>query len=90
MILVTVGAGFIGSNFILDWLTQSSEPVANLDKLEGESEWKPVHTVETGIRKTVEWYLEHDARVRDVQSGGDLRWLDTNHANRDSRSESGL
>ena len=33
MILVTGGAGFIGSNFVLDWLAQSSEPVVNLDKL---------------------------------------------------------
>lgn len=33
MILVTGGAGFIGANFILDWFTQSDEPVVNLDKL---------------------------------------------------------
>ena len=32
-ILVTGGAGFIGSNFVLDWLAQSSEPVVNLDAL---------------------------------------------------------
>ena len=33
MILVTGGAGFIGSNFVLDWLAQSDEPVINLDAL---------------------------------------------------------
>ena len=33
MILVTGGAGFIGSNFVLDWLAQIGEPVINLDKL---------------------------------------------------------
>jgi dTDP-glucose 4,6-dehydratase len=32
-ILVTGGAGFIGSNFVLDWLAQSDETVINLDKL---------------------------------------------------------
>ncbi|WP_457422365.1 dTDP-glucose 4,6-dehydratase [Roseateles sp. P5_E7] len=32
-ILVTGGAGFIGSNFVLDWLRQSDEPVVNLDVL---------------------------------------------------------
>ena len=32
-LLVTGGAGFIGSNFALDWLAQSDEPVINLDKL---------------------------------------------------------
>ncbi len=33
MILVTGGAGFIGSNFVLDWLAASDEPVVTLDKL---------------------------------------------------------
>jgi dTDP-glucose 4,6-dehydratase len=33
MILVTGGAGFIGSNFVLDWLAATREPVINLDKL---------------------------------------------------------
>lgn len=33
MILVTGGAGFIGANFVLDWLAASDEPVVNLDKL---------------------------------------------------------
>lgn len=33
MIFVTGGAGFIGSNFILDWLAEADEPVLNLDKL---------------------------------------------------------
>ncbi|HEY9100509.1 dTDP-glucose 4,6-dehydratase [Chitinimonas sp.] len=33
LILVTGGAGFIGANFVLDWLAQSDEPVINLDKL---------------------------------------------------------
>jgi len=32
-ILVTGGAGFIGSNFVLDWLAQSDEKVVNLDAL---------------------------------------------------------
>ncbi len=32
-ILVTGGAGFIGANFVIDWLAQDSEPVVNLDKL---------------------------------------------------------
>jgi dTDP-glucose 4,6-dehydratase len=33
MILVTGGAGFIGGNFVLDWVAQQGEPVVNLDKL---------------------------------------------------------
>ena len=33
MILVTGGAGFIGANFVLDWLAAVGEPVVNVDKL---------------------------------------------------------
>ena len=33
MVLITGGAGFIGSNFILDWLSNTDEPAINLDKL---------------------------------------------------------
>jgi dTDP-glucose 4,6-dehydratase len=33
MILVTGGAGFIGANFVLDWLARHNEPIINLDKL---------------------------------------------------------
>jgi dTDP-glucose 4,6-dehydratase len=33
MILITGGAGFIGANFVLDWLARNEEPVLNLDKL---------------------------------------------------------
>ncbi|HMH18371.1 MAG TPA: dTDP-glucose 4,6-dehydratase [Burkholderiales bacterium] len=32
-VLVTGGAGFIGSNFVLDWVAQGTEPIVNLDKL---------------------------------------------------------
>ena len=33
MILVTGGAGFIGANFVLDWIAATGEPVVNLDAL---------------------------------------------------------
>ena len=33
MILVTGGAGFIGANFVLDWIELTGEPVVNLDAL---------------------------------------------------------
>ncbi|MBN9113887.1 MAG: GDP-mannose 4,6-dehydratase, partial [Pandoraea sp.] len=33
MIFVTGGAGFIGANFVLDWLAQHDEPVLTIDKL---------------------------------------------------------
>ena len=40
-ILVTGIAGFIGANFVLDWLAASDEPVVNLDKLSYAEPPKP-------------------------------------------------
>ncbi len=51
-------------------------------KIERELHWKPTETFETGIRKTVEWYLQNQAWVANVQSGAYRIWLDTNYANR--------
>jgi dTDP-glucose 4,6-dehydratase len=38
-------------------------------KIARELNWKPVESFESGMRKTVQWYLEHQEWVRDVQSG---------------------
>jgi dTDP-glucose 4,6-dehydratase len=51
-------------------------------KLEHELGWKPAETFETGIRKTVHWYLEHAEWVAHVQSGAYRDWVATNYANR--------
>ncbi|MBT2321954.1 dTDP-glucose 4,6-dehydratase [Variovorax paradoxus] len=44
-------------------------------KLERELGWKPAETFDTGIRKTVEWYLDHVEWVRNVQSGAYRAWV---------------
>ena len=44
-------------------------------KLERELGWKPAETFDTGIRKTVEWYLAHEDWVRNVQSGAYRDWV---------------
>ncbi|MGE8318199.1 MAG: dTDP-glucose 4,6-dehydratase [Comamonas sp.] len=44
-------------------------------KLERELGWKPAETFETGIRKTVQWYLDHPAWVAQVQSGDYRDWV---------------
>lgn len=49
-ILATGGAGFIGSNFILDWLAQTDEPVVNLDKLTYAGNLENLRTVEGNVR----------------------------------------
>jgi dTDP-glucose 4,6-dehydratase len=44
-------------------------------KIERELGWRPAETFETGIRKTVQWYLEHAGWVANVQNGGYRAWL---------------
>ena len=45
-------------------------------KIEAELGWRPAETFETGIRKTVQWYLDHADWVADVQSGAYRAWVD--------------
>ncbi len=52
MILVTGGAGFIGANFVLDWLTQSNETIINLDKLTYAGNLENLASLEGNIRHT--------------------------------------
>ena len=45
-------------------------------KLERELGWKPAETFDTGIRKTVEWYLANGDWVSNVQSGAYREWVE--------------
>jgi dTDP-glucose 4,6-dehydratase len=51
-------------------------------KLERELGWKPAETFDTGIRKTVQWYLDNQDWVGNVQSGNYKQWLEKNYAGR--------
>ncbi|WP_025918372.1 dTDP-glucose 4,6-dehydratase [Herminiimonas sp. CN] len=52
-------------------------------KIERELGWKPAETFETGIRKTVQWYLGNQEWVRDVQSGDYLKWVEKQYGLQD-------
>ena len=49
-------------------------------KLQTELGWKPAETFDSGIRKTVMWYLEHPDWVAHVQSGAYREWVKTQYA----------
>jgi dTDP-glucose 4,6-dehydratase len=51
-------------------------------KIERELGWRPAETFETGIRKTISWYLEHQQWVADVQSGAYREWVEKNYSGR--------
>ncbi|HEX7437569.1 MAG TPA: dTDP-glucose 4,6-dehydratase [Caldimonas sp.] len=53
-------------------------------KIERELGWRPAETFETGIRKTVRWYLDNADWVARVQSGAYRDWVATNYASRGS------
>lgn len=52
----------------------------NTSKIEQELGWQPRETFESGIRKTVEWYLAHEAWVREVTSGNYRQWIATQYS----------
>jgi dTDP-glucose 4,6-dehydratase len=51
-------------------------------KIERELGWRPAETFESGIRKTVQWYLDNGPWVAGVQSGGYRDWVAKNYAAR--------
>jgi dTDP-glucose 4,6-dehydratase len=51
-------------------------------KIEHELGWKPAETFETGIRKTVRWYLDNQDWVTNVQSGSYRQWVEKNYSGR--------
>jgi len=60
----------------------------NASKIERELGWKPEETFDTGIKKTVQWYLDNQAWVQDVQSGDYMKWLEKNYSDRNSENSS--
>jgi len=49
-------------------------------KIERELGWRPAETFDTGIRKTVQWYLDHPEWVAQVQSGAYREWVAQQYA----------
>jgi len=48
-------------------------------KIRNEIGWQPRHDLESGLRSTVQWYLEHEPWWRDVTSGAYQAWIDKNY-----------
>jgi dTDP-glucose 4,6-dehydratase len=54
----------------------------NAAKIQSELGWTPAEQFETGLRKTVRWYLDHRAWTESVRSGAYLEWMERNYAER--------
>jgi dTDP-glucose 4,6-dehydratase len=68
--------------FVTDRPGHDRRYAIDASKLERELGWKPAETFETGIRKTVQWYLDNSAWVSTVTSGEYRTWIDTNYGSR--------
>jgi dTDP-glucose 4,6-dehydratase len=49
-------------------------------KIERELGWRPRETFESGIRKTIQWYLANDNWVRDITSGSYRQWISVQYS----------
>ncbi len=70
--------------FVTDRPGHDRRYAIDASKIERELGWTPQHTFETGLRSTVQWYLDHQAWVANVQSGQYQEWISTNYAERQS------
>jgi dTDP-glucose 4,6-dehydratase len=56
----------------------------NAEKLERELGWRPRESFETGLRKTVEWYLANTEWVDRITSGAYQHWVEQNYGSREA------
>ena len=53
-------------------------------KIQNELGWQPTEKFESGLRKTVRWYLDHTQWVENVTSGAYRNWISQNYSNRNA------
>ncbi len=66
--------------FVKDRAGHDKRYAVNATKLIDSLDWKPKESFETGIRKTVRWYLEHQDWVKNVTDGTYLNWIKRHYA----------
>jgi len=70
-------------SFVTDRPGHDRRYAIDASKVERELGWRPAETFETGIRKTIQWYLDNPGWVQRVQSGAYREWVQANYAGRD-------
>ena len=68
--------------FVSDRPGHDARYAIDASKIERELGWKPTETFETGIAKTVKWYLAHQDWVQNVTSGEYKNWMNKNYQER--------
>jgi dTDP-glucose 4,6-dehydratase len=65
--------------YVTDRLGHDRRYAIDATKINRELGWKPAETFETGIRKTVQWYLDNQKWVKNVTSGDYKNWIEKNY-----------
>ena len=68
--------------FVTDRPGHDRRYAINPEKIEGELGWAPAETFDSGIRRTVQWYLQHAEWVSRVRDGRYREWVDTQYGQR--------
>jgi dTDP-glucose 4,6-dehydratase len=66
--------------FVTDRPGHDRRYAMDITKIESELGWRPRETFESGIRKTVEWYLDNEAWIQNVTSGRYRQWIATQYS----------
>ncbi len=75
------GAKYVSQiSYVTDRAGHDRRYAIDATKLHAELGWKPAETFDTGIRKTVQWYLDHPEWVASVQSGSYKDWVEKQYA----------
>ena len=67
-------------SFVKDRLGHDKRYAIDSNKIEQEFGWKPSESFETGIKQTVQWYLDNEKWVQHVTSGEYRNWIETQYA----------
>jgi dTDP-glucose 4,6-dehydratase len=68
--------------FVTDRPGHDRRYAIDASKIERVLGWRPAETFESGIQKTIQWYLDNQAWVESVTSGDYRKWVDTNYTQR--------
>jgi dTDP-glucose 4,6-dehydratase len=68
------------TTFIQDRPGHDRRYAMDTTKIERELNWRPHETFESGIRKTIEWYLAHEVWIRELTSGTYRQWIATQYS----------
>jgi dTDP-glucose 4,6-dehydratase len=68
--------------FVADRPGHDQRYAIDASRIDAECGWAPRETFESGLRKTVRWYLDNPKWIEDVRSGEYLKWIDRNYGQR--------